>query len=65
MRLPKPSGLWKNTLSHYRFGHHAILLLAKDQGLIPSVKDVLDALIAQGKRISQRLYQESLAIAQE
>jgi hypothetical protein len=46
-------------------GTIGILLLAKDQGLIPSVKDVLDALIAQGKRISQRLYQESLAIAQE
>jgi predicted nucleic acid-binding protein len=41
------------------------LLLAKDQGLIPSVKEVLDALIAQGKRISQRLYQEALAVAQE
>jgi hypothetical protein len=41
------------------------LLLAKQQGLIPSVKEVLDALIAEGKRISQRLYQEVLATAQE
>ncbi|MBW4547853.1 MAG: DUF3368 domain-containing protein [Symplocastrum torsivum CPER-KK1] len=41
------------------------LLLAKDQGLIPSVKEVLDALIAQGKRISQQLYQETLLAAQE
>jgi hypothetical protein len=41
------------------------LLLAKQQGLIPSVKEVLDALIAEGKRISQRLCQEALATAQE
>ncbi len=41
------------------------LLLAKDQGLVPSVKEVLDALIAQGKRISQQLYQETLLTAQE
>jgi hypothetical protein len=41
------------------------LLLAKDQGLIPSVKEVLDALITQGKRISQQLYQETLLTAQE
>ena len=41
------------------------LLLAKQKGLIPNVKDVLDALIAQGARISQRVYQEALAIATE
>lgn len=41
------------------------LLLAKDEGLIPNVKDILDQLISQGARISQRLYQEALAIANE
>ncbi|MFB2934822.1 DUF3368 domain-containing protein [Aerosakkonemataceae cyanobacterium BLCC-F154] len=41
------------------------LILAKQQGLIPNVKDVLDALIMQGKRISQALYKEVLAIANE
>lgn len=41
------------------------LLLAKQQGLIPNVKDVLDALIMQGKRISQALYEQALAIANE
>lgn len=46
-------------------GTVATLLLAKEQGLISSVKEVLDALIAQGKRISQRLYHEALATAQE
>lgn len=41
------------------------LLLAKQQGLIPSVKEILDNLIAQGKYISQSLYHNSLAIAKE
>jgi len=41
------------------------LLIAKQKGLISNVKDVLDALIAQGARISQRVYQEALAIANE
>ena len=46
-------------------GTVGILLLAKRRGLIPNVKPVLDGLIAQGKRISQQLYQEALAIANE
>jgi predicted nucleic acid-binding protein len=41
------------------------LLLAKQLELISSVKEVLDALIVRGKRISPRLYQETLAAAQE
>lgn len=41
------------------------LLLAKELGLISSVKAVLDALIVSGKRISPRLYQNSLRAAQE
>nr|WP_174763867.1 DUF3368 domain-containing protein [Anabaena sp. UHCC 0253] len=46
-------------------GTVGILLIAKHQGLIESVKPVLDELIAQGKRISQQLYQEVLDIAKE
>lgn len=41
------------------------LLLAKQQGLIPNVKDILDDLLAQGTRISLRLYQYALTTAQE
>lgn len=46
-------------------GTIGILLLAKQQSLIPSVKDVLDALMTQGTRISQKLYQDALTVAQE
>ena len=46
-------------------GTVGILLLAKDQGLISSVKEVLDELIAQGKYISQKLYRNALAAAGE
>lgn len=46
-------------------GTVGILLVAKNRGLIPCVKPILDALIGQGTRISQSLYQEILAIAQE
>lgn len=42
-----------------------ILLLAKQQELIKSVKEVLDSLIAQDTRISQRLYHYALTTAQE
>lgn len=41
------------------------LLLAKQQDLIPNVKDILDELLAQGTRISLRLYQYALTTAQE
>lgn len=46
-------------------GTIGILLLAKQQGLIKSVKEVLDGLIAQGTRISQQLYQDALFVAGE
>lgn len=46
-------------------GTVGILLLAKDQGLISSVKEILDALIEQGKRIGQTLYNKALTIANE
>jgi predicted nucleic acid-binding protein len=41
------------------------LLLAKEQGIIKSVKEVMDELILQGKRINPRLYKDILEIAQE
>lgn len=41
------------------------LLLAKQQGLIDSVKDILQALIQNGTRISPRLYQNAIAAARE
>lgn len=41
------------------------LLLAKDEGLISSIKEILDNLRAKGKRISPKLYQEVLTEAQE
>ncbi len=41
------------------------LLLAKQQGLIPNVKDILDELIVRGMRISLRLYQYALTTALE
>lgn len=46
-------------------GTVGILLVAKSQGLISQIKPVLDALIFQGARISQPLYEEVLKIAQE
>ena len=46
-------------------GTIGILLLAKQRGLIPNVKEVLDALIAGGKRIGQKLYQQALISAGE
>ncbi len=42
-----------------------ILIVAKQKGLIASVKEVLDNLIANGTRISQQLYQQALSIARE
>jgi len=41
------------------------LLLAKEQKLISNVKETLDALIGNGKRISQKLYEEILTAAGE
>ncbi|EKV03419.1 putative nucleic acid-binding protein [Leptolyngbya sp. PCC 7375] len=41
------------------------LLVAKQRGVIDSVKDILVALIDQGTRISPRLYQSAIAAANE
>ncbi len=41
------------------------LLVAKQRGLIPNVKEALDALIAGGKRIGPKLYQQALTLAGE
>jgi predicted nucleic acid-binding protein len=38
-------------------GTIGILLVAKQQGLIPAIKDILGDLIREGKHISSRLYQ--------
>lgn len=46
-------------------GTVGILLLAKEDGLIASVKDVMDELIANGMWIAERFYVDVLAIAQE
>ncbi|MBD1933744.1 MULTISPECIES: DUF3368 domain-containing protein [Cyanophyceae] len=46
-------------------GTIGILLLAKQRSHISSVKEVLDDLIANGTRISQRLYDDALTIAGE
>ena len=41
------------------------LLVAKQQGIIASIKDVLDDLRAHGTRISEQLYGDALAAAGE
>lgn len=46
-------------------GTVGVILVAKNLGLIPTVKDVLDALIAQGMRLGPQLYQAALATAGE
>jgi len=46
-------------------GTVGVLLLAKKQGRIKSIKEILDALIAQNTRISPKLYQYALTTAQE
>lgn len=46
-------------------GTVGIVLIAKQLGLIPNIKQVLDDLIANGTRISQKLYQQTLAVAGE
>ena len=46
-------------------GTGRVLLLAKQRGLIPSIRQILDDLIAQGTYISQKLYQDVLTQAQE
>jgi len=46
-------------------GTIGILLRAKEQGLLTSVKMMLDSLIAQGTRIGNSLYKEALRAAGE
>lgn len=46
-------------------GSLAVLLRAKDRGLIPSVKELLDEMIRQDFRISRQLYREVLQQAGE
>ncbi len=46
-------------------GTVGILMIAKQQGLIPSIKEVVDDLIANGTYISQQLYQQALAAVGE
>jgi uncharacterized protein len=46
-------------------GTMGVLLLAKSWGLLGSVQDVLDEMQAQGTRISDRLYERVLILAQE
>ena len=46
-------------------GTVGILVLAKQRGLIESVKTILDAMIGKGTRIGERLYQQALFLAQE
>ncbi|MBE9014176.1 DUF3368 domain-containing protein [Pseudanabaenaceae cyanobacterium LEGE 13415] len=46
-------------------GTIGILILAKQRGLLGSVKEVLDALIGKGTRIGDRLYDQALTLAQE
>lgn len=46
-------------------GMVGVLLLAKQRGLITSVKQILDQLIENGTRISKQLYQYALITAEE
>jgi predicted nucleic acid-binding protein len=46
-------------------GTLGVLLAAKDQGILPKVRDVLDALRAAGFRVSDALIQEILRRAGE
>ncbi|KPQ37889.1 MAG: putative nucleic acid-binding protein, contains PIN domain [Phormidium sp. OSCR] len=46
-------------------GTMGVLLLAKRQGLLTQVKEILDKMQAQGTRISERLYGQVLTLAQE
>lgn len=54
-----------NKLNLPVIGTVGVLLIAKQRGLIFNVKEMLDALIANGMRINQRLYRQALAIAGE
>ena len=42
-----------------------VIILAKDQGLIDNVKDILDDLMSKGTRISPKIYNYALITARE
>ena len=46
-------------------GTVGVLIVAKTRGIIPNVRDILDALRKHGMRISPRLYQQILTAAGE
>jgi hypothetical protein len=46
-------------------GTVGILIVAKQKGLIASVKEALDNLVANGTYISQKLYHQTLLITRE
>jgi predicted nucleic acid-binding protein len=46
-------------------GTFGVVVLAKSAGLLPAVRPVLDALMAAGFRVSQAIYERSLAAAGE
>ncbi len=46
-------------------GTVGVLLIAKTQGIIPTIKPILDNLRVRGTRISQSLYNQTLAKADE
>jgi predicted nucleic acid-binding protein len=46
-------------------GTMGVLLLAKRQGEIENIKNILDQMQRQGTRISDRLYQQVLILAKE
>jgi uncharacterized protein len=46
-------------------GTVGVLLLAKQRHLRPNVKDILDVMIEKGTRISAKLYQQALMIAEK
>ncbi len=46
-------------------GTFGLVVLAKSNGLLPAVRPVLDALMAEGFRVSQAVYERALAAAGE
>lgn len=46
-------------------GTVGVLVLAKQQGVIENIREILNAMTAKGMRIGPRLYQQALALAQE
>jgi uncharacterized protein len=46
-------------------GSIAVLLEAKAQAIVPMIRPYLDQMVAQGRRISPRLYGQALSLAGE